>query len=181
MRFFLRAHEAQAPKLLHVGRRSPGCAQRRSSSKGRRVAWKTSFGFGSSVTEKTVGAGSRRCVDPPGWEVDGGAGPGGSAQPQFFRDRPTGRTSPLHVEFEVRVLRPHLGSVAQSAEPPPLKRRVAGSTPAGATLGRTAIWRGIPSRKRVGSRVFGGSNPSPSAAWRHGRAGKAAVAAAQAA
>ncbi len=34
--------------------------------------------------------------------------------------------------------RSHHGSVAQLAELPPLKRRVAGSTPAGATFGRTA-------------------------------------------
>src|SRR5438046_494696 len=65
------------------------------------------------------------------------------------------------------------GSVAQLAELPPLKRRVAGSTPAGATLGRTAT--GAVSRLENGwaSGPWGFDSLS-FRSWRHGRAGKAA-------
>jgi hypothetical protein len=51
----------------------------------------------------------------------------------------TGRATPDPSRPAFDPCRPHQGSVAQLAELPPLKRRVAGSTPAGATFGRAAI------------------------------------------
>ena len=68
-------------------------------------------------------------------------------------------------------LAPLLGSVAQPAEPPTLNRVGAGSTPAGATLGRTAI--GAVPRFENG-RVFGpwGFDSLSFRLFRRGRVGK---------
>jgi hypothetical protein len=59
-------------------------------------------------------------------------------------------------------------SVAQRKEPPTLNRCGAGSNPAG-VMWKGCHRRGTPSRKRVGLAALGGSTPSPSAQWRHGR------------
>src|SRR6185295_12935494 len=77
---------------------------------------------------------------------------------RMIRGTGRARTNPPRPAFD--PCRSHHGSVAQLAELPPLKRRVAGSTPAGATHGRTAT--GAVSRLENGwvSQPWGFDSPS---------------------
>ena len=87
---------------------------------------------------------------------------------------PCGRSSAVERSSETRggagsIPAGHtFGFVAQQEEPPTLNRCGAGSTPAGATHGRAAMGA-VPRLENGWPPGLGGSTPSPSASWRHGR------------
>ena len=137
--------EARAPKLLHVGRRPSRIAHPAvgdPGSKGRRVAWTTSFA--ASEAGETEDAcdrreSVRRCIDAPapGSRMERPTMRSGIVQPaggRSLKASPFGAaTAPLHNP-EVREQRGDRRASSSTGERSSHKREVAGSSPASPML-----------------------------------------------